>query len=81
MKVKQLKYYLDDLSKRIKDFDDYDIEVLTSDETGRYSDLLEQIQVLDNKIALYGYDDCYLGKKGIKGIDPVIDEKGDNYYK
>ena len=74
MKVKQLKYYLDDLSKRIKDFDDYTVDIY---ESGGSLDWLEQIQVLDHKIVLYRDDDCYVSKKGIY---PIIDKNRGNYY-
>lgn len=74
MKVKQLKYYLDDLSKRIKDFDDYTVDIY---ESGGSLDWLEQIQVLDRKIVLYRDDDCYVCEEGIY---PIINENRGNYY-
>lgn len=76
MNVKELKYYLDDLSKRIKDFDEYTVDICGYDD-GRNYDWLEQIQVLDRKIVLYRDDDCYVCEKGIY---PIINENGDNYY-
>lgn len=74
MTVEELKYYLDELSKTIEDFDNYQVDIYESE---KGLDWLEQIQVLDHKIVLYRDDECYVCKEGIY---PIINEKGENYY-